>query len=150
MVDSLGGRFLTAAGWGFARFDREPFWVEANVNIAWPGGSFQAEGRIGLAGPVWVTVVGSGSGLGLELGAEQGPLSAQSYLSFAPAFQTITVGITGAGLRAQARLTVRSGSWAASVNLTATSGPWRGTITTSFLPTGLEKVTTEVRYTLGE
>lgn len=150
VVDVLGGRFFTAAGWGFLRFDREPLWIEANVNTAWPGGALQAEGRVGLAGPAWVTLVGSASGVAVELGAEQGALSAQSYVSFAPRFQTITVGIAGAWARAQVRVTARaSGSWAAGVNVTATAGPWRGAITTSFLPTGVDKVTAEVRYAFG-
>ncbi|MFH1610105.1 MAG: hypothetical protein ABID40_05725 [Candidatus Bipolaricaulota bacterium] len=150
-VDLLGGRFVTAAGWGFGRFDREPFWAELNLNTAWPGSSLQVEGRVGLAGPAWLTLVVSGTGIGLELGAEQGWLSTYSYLSLSPAFQTITVGVAGEGVRAQARLTVRApGSWSASLNLTATQGSWRGSVTTSFLKAGLEKTTVEVRYTLGD
>lgn len=150
-VDLLGGRFLTAAGWGFGRFDREPFWAELNLNTAWPGSSLQVEGRVGLAGPAWLTLVVSGAGIGLELGAEQGRLSTHSYLSLTPAFQTITVGVTDGGVRAQARLTVRAaGSWSGSLNLTATQGPWRGSVTMSFLTSGLEKATVEVRYTLGD
>ncbi len=150
-VDLLGGRFLTAAGWGFGRLDREPFWAELNLNAAWPGSSLQVEGRVGLAGPAWLTLVVSGAGIGLELGAEQGRLSTHSYLSLTPAFQTITVGVTDGGVRAQARLTVRAaGRWSASLNLTATQGPWRGAVTMSFLKSGLEKTTVEVRYTLGD
>jgi len=150
VVDVLGGQFLTAAGSGFVRLDRDALWAELTMNTTWPG-SPQVEGRVGLAGPAWVTLVASATGLGLELGAEQGPLSAQTYLSLSPTFQTITVGIAGGGVRGQARMTVRASDiWSASLSLSAAQGPWRGSITTSFLTSGLEKVTAEVRYTFGE
>jgi len=149
-VDVLGGRFLTAAGWAFGRLDADPWWVEVSGNAAWPGGSPHAELRLGLTGPMWATLSLSDAGTGLELGSGPPELSIQTYLSLRPALQTVTIGLGRGGVRLQFRLTVRGeGSPSGSLTLTATAAPWLGTVVASLSGRALEKVSVEIRYTLG-
>lgn len=150
-VDAFGGRFLTAAGWAFGRLDRDPVWVEVNANLAWPGGSPHGELRLGISGASWSTLSISGSDIGLELGAEAPYFSVQTHLSLFPAHQTVVVGSAVAGVRVQGRLTVRAGGEpSGSLSLAATQGPWQGSVLLLVAGSGLERVTVEVRYALGE
>ncbi|MBC7220218.1 hypothetical protein H5T55_01835 [Candidatus Bipolaricaulota bacterium] len=150
-IDAFGGRFLTAAGWVFGRLDRDPVWVEVNANLAWPGGSPHGELRMGISGSSWSTLSIFGSGMGLELGAETPYFSVQTHLSLFPALQTVVVGSAGEGVRVQGRLTVRAGGEpSGSLSLAATQGPWQGSVLLFLAASGLERVTVEVRYALGE
>ena len=150
-IDVLGGRFLAAAGWAFGRLDRDPFWIEANGNLSWPGGNPYGDLRWGLTGAAWATFTISSSGASLELGAERPDFLIQSHLSLRPPFQTVTIGLGAERIRVQARMTVRAeGTPSGSLTLTAGDGPWWGSVMAFLATTGLEKVTVEVRYTLGE
>lgn len=151
VADVLGGRFLTGAGWAFIRLDHEPWWMEANVNAAWPGGSPFGELRLGMTGESWASVSLSTSGAGLELGGETNGLSVQTSLSLFPVFQTVAVGIKAGSVRLQARVTVRPHAVASgSLTVTATQASWTGSMIVSLSEVGLDKVTAEVRYTLGK
>lgn len=151
VVDLLGGRFLTAVGWAFVRLDQDPWWIEANANLAWPGGNPFGELRLGVTGTRWASLSLSTSGAGLELGAEVDELFIQSSFSFGPALQTITIGAKAESVRIQARMAVRpAGPASGSITLTTTQASWSGSVIVSFSGTGLDRVTAEVRYTLGE
>lgn len=150
-VDAFGGRFVTAAGWAFGRFDRGPLWVEVSANLAWPGGSPHGELRLGVSGESWSTLSISGSGVSLELGAGAPSFSVQSHVSLRPALQTVIVGSEGAGVRVQGRLTIRAeGGAAGSLSLSAAQGLWQGSLVLSLATLGLERVVVEVRYALGK
>lgn len=150
VADLLGGRFLTAAGWALGRLEADPWWIEASGNVAWPGGDRHAELRLGLAGPMWCTVSVTGSGTSLELGAGERGLSVQTSLSLRPPLQTIAVGLGKGGVRALVRLTVRAeGAPSASLTVTATETAWQGSVVVAFSGLSLDKVSAEVRYTVG-
>ncbi|MCX7750790.1 MAG: hypothetical protein N2320_04515 [Candidatus Bipolaricaulota bacterium] len=150
VVDALGGRFLTGAGWASARLSRVPLWAEGALNRSWPGGSLQVDLRLGLSGPAWASLALAGTGISLELGAESGPWNVQTQLALGAGTQTVTLGLRSEALRAQARLTLRGGGDpSGSATLTATRSPWQGTVVVSFSGGGLDRVTAEVRYTLG-
>jgi len=151
VVDALGGRFLTGAGWASVRLDRDPWWMEANVNLAWPGGNPFGELRLGVTGARGASLSVSTSGVGLELGGETGGLSIQSSFSLYPVFQTVAIGIKVEQVRIQGRVTVRpQGRAMGSIALTATEGLWSGSVIVSLSETGLDKVTAEVRYAVGK
>lgn len=151
MVDPFRAQFLTLAGWALARLDRDPWWVEGNANVAWPGGTPHAELRAGLAGPVWCTLSASQSGTSLELGAESGGWLVQTYLSFRPAFQTVTVGVRAGGVRVQIRLTVRAeGELSGGLTVAANAAPWSGSVAVGVAGAAVDKVSAEVRYAIGE
>ncbi len=149
LVDLLGARFPTGAGWASARIEREPLWAEAAANASLPGGTLQGEVRMGFSGPVWTTVSLSGSGLSLEWGASARGLFLQSYLSFSPPVQSVTLGASREGVRVQGRLTAR-GDGAPSLTLTlgASPTPWQGSVVISLSGKGIERFTAEVRRSL--
>ncbi|MBC7093616.1 hypothetical protein H5T53_06390 [Candidatus Bipolaricaulota bacterium] len=151
-IDVLGVRFPTAAAWASARIDRVPFWFEANLSTTWPGDLPRGELQFGLSGTSWATVAISSTAASLELGCEDGILSAMSYLSLFPvALQSIAVGMGEESLRIQGRLTVRAlGKWSGSVSVAASAGDWRASVTATFSQAGWEKTTVEVKLVLGE
>ena len=151
VVDLLGGRFPTAAGWAFVRLDRDHWWIEGNGNVAWPGGNPFAELRLGVTGSRWASLSLSTSGAGIEMGAEAGGLFIQSSFSLGSALQTVTIGAKAEGVRVQARMVVRASALASSsFTLTVTQTPWSGSVLLAFSGLGLDKVTAEVRYGLGK
>ncbi len=150
VADVLGARFLSGTGWISVRLDRDPWWTEANANLGWPGGNPFGEVRVGLSGASWASLTLSTSGAGLELGAETREWTVQSSFSLHPVFQTVAIGIRAERVRIQGRVTVRpQGPVLGSITVTAAEAPWLGSVIVSLSGGGLDKVTAEVRYTLG-
>lgn len=150
VVDVLGGRFPTWAGWASGRVSRPPLWAEGGLNGSWPGGVLQGELRLGVAGPAWAALSLGGSGFGLELGAESGPLVLSTHLALGTGTQTVTLSTRGDGLRVQARVALRGGGdLSGSATFAAARTPWQGTVVVNFSGRGVDRVSAEIRYALG-
>ncbi len=150
VVDVLGGRFPTWAGWASGRLSRPPLWAEGGVNGSWPGGALHGELRLGVAGPAWAALSLGGSGLSLELGVESGPLGLSTHLALGTGTQTVNLNLRGDALRVQARVALRGGGdLSGSATFTAARNPWQGAVVVSFSGRGVERMSAEVRYTLG-